>query len=108
MTITNVNQQNFEAEVLKSDETVVVDFWAEWCPPCKAIAPAYTELANEIDGAKFTKFEIVGKDASIVKQYGGKGIPFFIIFKNGEVIAHKSGAKDKADVADFLNENLPK
>ena len=80
-----VNEENFEQEVLKSDKTVVVDFWAPWCGPCKMIAPAFEKLSTEMTTAKFAKVN-VDESARLAQQAGVMGIPCIIIFKNGEEV----------------------
>ncbi|VVB81889.1 Thiol:disulfide interchange protein DsbD [uncultured archaeon] len=85
-----INEENFEQEVLKSDKPAVIDFWAPWCGPCKMIAPAFEKLSNEIKSAKFAKVN-VDESARLAQQIGVMGIPCIIIFKNGEEVERIAG-----------------
>ena len=101
-----VTDESFEADVLKSDKLTLVDFWAEWCGPCKMIGPALEELSNEMkDDIKITKLNI-DENPLTPQKYGVKGIPTLLLFKNGEVISEKIGALPKAKIADWINENI--
>ena len=80
----SVNKDNFDSEVIKSDKPVIVDFWAEWCGPCKALAPILDEIATEVAGAKVVKVN-VDEASELAQQYGIRGIPTLIFFKDGEV-----------------------
>lgn len=91
----DVNTDDFQAEVLESETPVLVDFWAEWCGPCKMIAPIVDELAEEYDG----KLRVAKLDADtnqeVMMNYGVMGIPTLILFKNGEVVEKITGYKPK-------------
>ena len=101
-----VTDDSFEAEVLQSQQPVLVDYWAEWCGPCKMIAPILDEIAAEYAGKlKVAKVNIDDNQATPAK-FGIRGIPTLMIFKNGNVEATKVGALSKAQLKDFLDANL--
>lgn len=98
----NVSDDSFQHEVLESDQPVLVDFWAEWCGPCKMIAPVVDELAHEYDGkVKFAKVNVDDSPKTAL-EYGIKGIPTMLIFKDGEPVKQVVGAVAKS----VLQENL--
>lgn len=104
--ILHVTDGSFEEDVLKSDVPVLVDYWAEWCGPCKVIAPVLEEIANEYDGKmKVCKLDIDNNEATPPK-YGIRGIPTLMLFKNGNVEATKVGALSKSQLAAFLDSNI--
>jgi len=101
-----VTDDTFEAEVLQSQQPVLVDYWAEWCGPCKMIAPILDEIAAEYAGKlKVTKVNIDDNLATPAK-YGIRGIPTLMIFKNGNIEATKVGALSKSQLAAFIDSNL--
>lgn len=101
--IVHVTDDNFEAEVLKSDKPVLVDFWAAWCGPCKMIAPILDELAETYgDKVKITKMD-VDANKEVPGKFNIRGIPTLIIFKNGEPDSTKVGALSKAQLVEFLD-----
>ena len=106
MATVEVTDSSFEQDVLKSDLPVLVDFWAEWCGPCKAIAPALHELAGELAGK--VKIAKVNVDHSPMtpSKYGVRGIPTLILFKNGQVVAQKVGAVPKSALSSWLTSAL--
>jgi thioredoxin 1 len=104
--IAHVTDDTFESEVLQSDVPVLVDYWAEWCGPCKVIAPVLEEIASEYDGKmKVCKLDIDANEATPPK-YGIRGIPTLMLFKSGEVEATKVGALSKSQLTAFLDSNI--
>lgn len=106
MATVKVDTNNFQAEVLNSDVPVVVDFWAEWCGPCKMIAPALEEIAGEFAGkAKITKLNI-DENPELAAQFGVRSIPTLFLFKDGEKVADKVGAAPKSALSQWVQSNL--
>lgn len=104
--IVHVTDANFDQEVLKSTGPVLVDYWAEWCGPCKMIAPVLEEIANDYAGrVKIAKLNIDENPATPPK-YGIRGIPTLMLFKNGNVEATKVGAVSKSQLSAFIDGNL--
>ena len=104
--IVYTTDSNFESDVLQSSQPVLVDFWAEWCGPCKMIAPILSEIANEYkDKLKVVKLNIDDNSATPPK-YGIRGIPTLILFQGGNVEATKVGAVSKSQLATFIDSNL--
>ena len=104
--IVHTTDATFDTDVLKSDTPVLLDFWAEWCGPCKAIAPILDDIAKDYAGrVKVAKLNIDDNRHTPVK-YGVRGIPTLILFKNGAVAAQKVGALSKSQLTAFLDGNL--
>jgi thioredoxin 1 len=104
--IVNVTDSSFDEDVLQSDIPVLVDYWAEWCGPCKMLAPVLDEIAQEYAGRmKVAKLNIDENEATPPK-YGIRGIPTLMLFKNGAVDATKVGALSKSQLAAFIDSNL--
>jgi thioredoxin 1 len=106
MSIKQVSNDSFEADVLKADSPVLVDYWAEWCGPCKMIAPILDEIATEYkDRLRIAKLNI-DENPHTPPKFGIRGIPTLILFKNGTVEAQKVGALSKSQLATFLDQHL--
>lgn len=104
--ISNTSDSNFELDVLKAEGPVLVDYWAEWCGPCKMIAPVLDEIAREYQGRlKICKLNI-DQNQETPAKYGVRGIPTLMLFKNGNVEATKVGALSKSQLAAFLDSNI--
>ena len=101
-----INDNSFEQEVLKSETLTLVDFWAEWCGPCKMIGPALEEISEEMKKeVRITKLNI-DENPSTPQKYGVRGIPTLLLFKNGEVVAEKIGALSKTKLTEWISENI--
>ena len=104
--IVHVTDGSFEEDVLRAEDPVLVDYWAEWCGPCKAIAPILGEIAEEYAGRlKIAKLNI-DENPSTPPKYGIRGIPTLMLFKDGNVEATKVGAHSKSQLSAFLDSNI--
>lgn len=101
MSVIHLTSENFEQEVLKSDIPVLVDFWADWCGPCKRLGPIVEEAANEVADVKICKVNIDEED-SLALKYRVMSIPTLILFKNGEKAATSVGAISKSELMEFI------
>ncbi|MFL2725333.1 MAG: thioredoxin [Gammaproteobacteria bacterium] len=100
--VKEISSENFNQEVLESDLPVLVDFWAEWCGPCKQLAPTVEDVANEMIGSiKVCKMD-VDSNQDIAVQFGVRSIPTLLIFKNGEVASTQIGAISKQQLEEFI------
>jgi len=101
--ITDVTDATFESEVLKSDTPVLVDFWAEWCAPCRAIAPIVKEIADD-HGAKLKVVKVnIDESPQTPGTYGIRSIPTVLVFKDGQVVSQLTGARPKGDFEEMVN-----
>ena len=106
MATKNVTDDNFDAEVIKSTKPVLVDFWAEWCGPCKQIGPVLEEISNDMaHQIVIGKFNI-DNSPNVPVKWGIRGIPTMLIFKNGELKATKVGATTKSNIVSWIKENI--
>ena len=101
----NVTDENFEAEVLKAAKPTLVDFWAEWCNPCKQIGPILEEISNEMSEIVIAKHNI-DEHPNQPTKYGVRGIPTMLLFKGGELKATKVGATTKSHIVSWIKENI--
>jgi thioredoxin 1 len=99
-----VTDNTFEAEVLKNDLPVLVDFWAPWCGPCRAVAPVLEEISKEFEGQLTVLKMNVDENPSTPTKYGIRAIPTLILFKNGDVVGQVTGAVSKGNLKDLITE----
>ena len=104
--IKHISDSSFEADVLKSGQPVLVDYWAEWCGPCKMIAPILDEVSNTYKGKLQIAKMNVDENRDIPAKFGIRGIPTLILFKNGVVAAQKVGALGKGQLMSFIDNNI--
>ncbi len=104
--IIHTTDDSFETDVLKSGLPVLVDFWAEWCGPCKAIAPALAEITTEFEGRVRVAKLNIDENPNTPPQFGIRSIPTLILFRDGAVEGQKVGAVSKAQIAEFLDSAL--
>ncbi|MBM3477777.1 MAG: thioredoxin TrxA [Alphaproteobacteria bacterium] len=98
-----VTDASFEADVLKASQPVLLDFWAEWCGPCKAIAPTLDELANDLQGKVVVAKINIDENPATPNRYRVQGIPTLMLFKNGQVAATKVGSVPKSKLYEWVN-----
>ena len=106
MAIKNTTDENFDNEVLKSDKPILVDFWAEWCGPCKQVAPILEEISNEMSGQINIAKHNIDNEPNMPTKYGIRGIPTMLIFKSGELKSTKVGATTKSNIVSWIKENI--
>jgi thioredoxin 1 len=103
--IIELTDDSFDADVINASQPVLVDFWAEWCGPCKMIAPILSEVANDYEGKVTVGKLNVDQNNETPRKYGIRGIPTLLLFKDGNVIATKVGALSKTQLEEFITEN---
>lgn len=106
MSVISVSDAEFEATILKSEKPVVLDFWAEWCGPCKMIAPVLDKIAADL-GDKITIAKMnVDENQATPSKYGVRGIPMLVLFKDGEVQSTKVGALPEKEITEWINSQI--
>jgi len=106
MTTVNITDENFDTEVLKSDKPIVVDFWADWCGPCKQIGPTLEEISNEMANEIIIAKHNIDNEPNTPTRYGVRGIPTMLLFKGGELKATTVGATTKSNIVSWIKENI--
>ncbi len=102
----SVTDNSFESDVIKSDKPIVVDFWAEWCGPCKQIGPALEEISDEMKDKVIIAKHNIDQEPNTPTKYGIRGIPTMLLFKGGELKATKVGATTKSNILEWIKENI--
>ena len=105
-TILKLTDAEFESQVIKSEIPILVDYWAEWCGPCKMIAPVLEEVAQELSGKVLIGKLNVDENSQTPPKYGIRGIPTLMLFKNGETVGTQVGALSKSDLIKFIEDNI--
>ena len=106
MATKKITDENFESEVLKSNKITIVDFWAEWCGPCKQIAPILEEISNEMAEQVTIAKHNIDEEPNTPTKYGVRGIPTMLLFKSGELKSQKVGATTKSNIVSWIKENI--
>ena len=106
MTTKNITDDNFEKEVLKASKPTLVDFWAEWCLPCKQIGPILEEISNEMSNEIDIAKHNIDENPNQPTKYGVRGIPTMLLFNGGELKATKDGATPKSNIVSWIKENI--
>ena len=106
MATLKVTDENFDTEVIKSSKPIVVDFWAEWCGPCKMVAPILEEISNEMANDVVIAKHNIDNEPNTPTKYGIRGIPTMLLFSGGELKATKVGATTKSNIVSWIKENI--
>jgi len=106
MATVRVTDENFDSEVIKSSKPIVVDFWAEWCGPCKQIGPTLEEISEEMSNEVTIAKHNIDEEPNTPTKYGIRGIPTMLLFKAGELKATKVGATTKSNIVSWIKENI--
>ena len=106
MATVSVTDESFENDVLKSEKPIVVDFWAEWCGPCKQIGPTLEEISDEMSSEVIIAKHNIDNEPNTPTKYGIRGIPTMLLFKSGELKATKVGASTKSNIVEWIKENI--
>jgi thioredoxin 1 len=106
MTTINTTDENFDTQVLKSEKMTLVDFWAEWCGPCKQVGPILEEISNEMSDEVVVAKHNIDEHPNQPSKYGVRGIPTMLLFKSGELKATKVGATTKSNIVSWIKENI--
>ena len=106
MATVSVTDETFENDVLKSEKPIVVDFWAEWCGPCKQIGPTLEEISDEMSSDVIIAKHNIDNEPNTPTKYGLRGIPTMLLFKSGELKATKVGASTKSNIVEWIKENI--
>tara|TARA_E500000331_G_C17116552_1_gene652007 strand:- start:566 stop:886 length:321 start_codon:yes stop_codon:yes gene_type:complete len=106
MTTINTTDENFDTQVLKSEKMTLVDFWAEWCGPCKQVGPILEEISEEMKDQIVVAKHDIDSQPNMPTKYGVRGIPTMLLFKGGELISTKVGAVPKSNIVSWIKENI--
>jgi|TARA_B110000971_G_scaffold157335_1_gene160667 thioredoxin 1 len=106
MTTKKITDESFETDVVKASMPIVVDFWAEWCGPCKQIGPILEEISDEMKEQVVIAKHNIDEDPNIPTKYGVRGIPTMLLFKGGQLKATKVGATTKSNIVSWIEENI--